>query len=491
MPWKTKRMSKSQESNQEWKQFVDPPPLEMPEAVMDLYYRNHPVEWAERFLGVHLWSAQKDILNLLAKHPRVAVRAGHSVGKSFLASVFLLWYMHTRPRSMGLLTAPTYPQMRGVVYKEMRRLSHAAKKKLPIRILKDEVRMLRADDTEYPDWFIRGFSSDRGDRVQGQHAPGGVALVVDEATGVDLEMWEALQSLPTGKEGRILLLGNPIRADGFFADAFKGKGNFQTYKISVMDSPNFTGEEVPHILTQSLASWNAIEPWFQAYGEDSSVVQSRVYAEFPTEGEDAVFPREWIERAQAREPNPKWEVDRVLGIDPAHMGADLSVWIGIYGHRVTVLRSEGKTPDTTIAGEWTANKVGEDRIERVGIDLAFGTGIASTLRQRKIPVEEIDFGSAARDKERYYNKRAEMYFQAREFLREHAILPPDLPGRFIEELYSVRYIYDDSRIKIERKDEIRKRLGRSPDYADAFCLAVEMRKPVMDTSLMKVFYGIE
>ena len=473
-----------------WTPLQDAPPEDAPEAVYELYYRNHPVEFAQRFLGIDLWSAQRDILNLVARHPRVAVRAGHAVGKSFISAAALLWFLHTRPRSIGLLTAPTYDQMRGVVYKEVRRIAENSAKPLPINLLTREIRMKKPDGSDYPDWFIKGFSSDRGDRIQGQHAPGGVFLVMDEAPGISLEIWESAQTLPTTGDSRILLIGNPTRADGFFADAFRGKGDFETYKISVYSSPNFTGERVPRHLNRALVDQSKIAPMISSYGKDSSYGQALLDAEVPEEGEDAVFPRAWIERAQAREPNPDWETDRVMGIDPAHMGADRSVWMGIYGHRVTLLRSEGKTPDMIVAGEWTANAVRLNSIRLVGIDQAMGLGIAGTLRRHDISCMEVNFGGEADDKETFANKRAEMHWRAREFLRDHAILPKDLPGEFIEELFAVRYIYDESRIKIERKEEIRKRLGRSTDYVDAFILAVEMLRANAGLESTFSYYGV-
>lgn len=59
-------------------------------------YRNDPVLWAEEFLGLVLWSKQKEILRSIAENKRTAVKSCHSIGKTFLSAVASAWWISTR-----------------------------------------------------------------------------------------------------------------------------------------------------------------------------------------------------------------------------------------------------------------------------------------------------------------------------------------------------------------------------------------------------------
>jgi phage terminase large subunit len=91
--------------------------------------------------------------------------------------------------------------------------------------------------------------------------------------------------------------------------------------------------------------------------------------------------------------------------------------------------------------------------------------------------------SNPKDKERFSNLRAELYWNLREALNpdleEPIALPPD--DELLMELSSVKYQIDSrGRTKLEPKEDMKKRIGRSPDRADAVVLAFApvARQPV-------------
>jgi hypothetical protein len=87
-------------------------------------------------------------------------------------------------------------------------------------------------------------------------------------------------------------------------------------------------------------------------------------------------------------------------------------------------------------------------------------------------VEEVAFGGAASDSTRFLNRRAEMFFALRTAMEQGKVALPD-DEDLIADLSAITYEFDQrGRIRLEGKDEVRKRLGRSPDRADAVALAL-------------------
>ena len=82
--------------------------------------RSNPVMWIENVLGVRLWSKQKEIVRAVRDEPRVAVRAGHNVGKSFVAACLALWFLYSFRPSKVVTTAPTWRQVREILWREIR-----------------------------------------------------------------------------------------------------------------------------------------------------------------------------------------------------------------------------------------------------------------------------------------------------------------------------------------------------------------------------------
>ena len=78
---------------------------------------------------------------------------------------------------------------------------------------------------------------------------------------------------------------------------------------------------------------------------------------------------------------------------------------------------------------------------------------------------------AATDPERFSNKRAEGYWLLREAFESQSIMIPD-DDELVQELTSLKYkvVNSNGTIKMEEKEEAKKRLGKSPDLADSLML---------------------
>jgi len=85
-----------------------------------------PVSFAQDVLKVKLWSKQEEVLSALVDHRRVAVKSGNGLGKGFCASVAILWFLYYHDPAIVLSTAPTFRQVRHVLWRQIRRLHRRA-----------------------------------------------------------------------------------------------------------------------------------------------------------------------------------------------------------------------------------------------------------------------------------------------------------------------------------------------------------------------------
>ena len=449
---------------------------------LHLKYRGYPVEWCQDFLGVDFWSKQRKVLRAMAKNRRVAVAAGHAVGKSFLAANFLLYYAHTHPFSLGIITAPTWRQIHEVVLKNVLVLVDRAPHPeiLYAERFAREIRMKNmATGETYPNWKIMGISSDSGGNFQGIHARH-ICMVIDEAVEIDREIWGSARTLGATDTSKILMLSNPTSNVGFFADAFQGIGKFETEHISVLESPNFTNEDVPEYVRKELVGQEWLQDTKDEYGEDSPYFIARALGQFPPEDSSTLIPRAFIEAAQKRESDPLQEtgMQRSLGIDVGRDGDDLSVWVMLRGDTVEVLHKEERTPDSVEAARFTRDLIEKHNI-RGGVAVdgtgGWGTGLIDNLRDAGVMVSEVKFHESSSEPDEHVNKRAEIYWNLRRFVRDRAVFPKELPTRLLRELNAIQYKHRGDKVLLQPKEEVKKRTGSSPDFADALALAYEAR----------------
>jgi len=163
----------------------------------------------------------------------------------------------------------------------------------------------------------------------------------------------------------------------------------------------------------------------------------------------------------------------VFGVDTARGGPDKTRIIDrqgrCAGYNVNVKLDTDD--DMEIAGK-LARLIDRHELDAVFIDVTGGTGKGAydRLRERGYGrvVHGVNFGSSAAKDTEYANKRAEIWGELRDWLRDPggADLPDD--DELHAHLCAPGYGFDSlSRIQLEKKEAIRKRLGFSPDGGDA------------------------
>jgi hypothetical protein len=420
-----------------------------------------PVWWVRTVLGVDPWSKQEDILVSVRDHGRTAVRSAHGLGKTFVAACVALWWLYSHPASIVITTAPTWPQVENLLWREIRRLHGGARVPLGGKVLTTSLELGEK-------WYALGLSTNEPERFQGFHAEH-LLLIVDEASGVDQGIFDASEGFLTGPHARVLLIGNPTQVRGEFYDAFKSP-LYQKLALSAFESPNVVEQRLvrPYLTT---AEW--IEDKRVKWGAGTPLWQSRVLGEFPDQSEDMVFPLSWVEQAQARTPSRGGPV--IFGVDVARFGTDASVLAVRQGDDIGALEAHHQWDTTAVAG-WIAQAAQHWHPQTIRVDAdGLGAGVYDLLKAQGYPVVEIHSGQAARDSEQFLNRRAEWYWGLRERLDPQGPAPMALPrdDDLLAQLTSIHYKFTArGQIQLESKDDLRKQGLPSPDCADAVVYAM-------------------
>lgn len=452
---------------------LDPPPS--PHA-------HDPVGFVTDTFSAFLWSKQREILQALHDHDKVAVRSSHGIGKTYTAADAVLWFLGAHVNSRVITTAPTWTQVEQLLWRGIR--GQVAK----AHQLGKGGMFPRPHTTKLelgPEWFAIGQSTDQPERFQGHHADH-LLLVVDEASGVAEPIFEAAEGFLTAQGAKVLLIGNPTQLGGQFYRCFHDEqARWHTIHVSTFDTPNYTGEEVPPDVARALPRAGWAREMAEAWGEDSPVYQVRVLGNFPTNAADAVIPLAWVEAAQARFAEQKaqgFDVGhlKAIGVDVARTGTDRTVLAMRHGLTITELRRLPQQGTMETAGHvkgalmtMSDNPVLAPTavVDVIGI----GAGVVDRLRELACQVVAFNASEAtdrmdATNQLGFVNKRAAAWWNLREMLDPdgtfQVALPPD--DRLTGDLTSPKWrVMSGGRIQIESKDDIRKRLGRSTDDGDA------------------------
>lgn len=424
------------------------------------------MRFASDTLGVRLWEKQEEVLRAVERSRRVAVKSGNGLGKDFTAAVAVLWYVHAHDPAIVLSTAPTFRQVRHVLWRQIHRLYRNAADTLGGTML--DTRWEVADDR-----YAMGLSASDADQFQGFHCEN-MFVVVDEAEGVAEPIYEAVEAVMTSAHPTLLLIGNPTTTSGGFHRAFhRERGIYETITMSALESPNVVEGRIaiPGLTTPA---W--VEERRAMWGENSEMFRARVMGEFPDRGEDNLISISDIDDATC----PLGEAPAstggyepvILGVDVARYGVDRSVIMVRRGDVVVDVQVRHGFPTTATTGQIVAT-AREHHPQQVNVDeTGMGAGVVDPLREQGFTVYGFN-GSAAPVGEEMVcaNLRAEGYWTLARRFRDHRIrIPRD--AELIAELASLRYRYNSrGKVLMESKDSMKSRGLPSPDKADALMLA--------------------
>lgn len=461
-------------------------------------YRRRPVEYCREQLAVELTPAQEAIARLVVQPPyKVLVRAGHNVGKSFLAACLVNWWFDSFDPGVCLTTAPTDRQVKDILWKEVRTRRLDPKADVPKDVFPGPKACRLETSSEH---FAHGFTARDGDRFQGQHSVA-VFIVFDEAEGVAPIFWEAAEAMLGGKNFAFLAVYNPTSQSGPTADAERS-GRYHLVTMSAIDHPNIAaeleGKEPPFPsairlgrLREMLEQWSSPAPSVDTPGAivlgdrcylPGPVARARLLGIRPTAGFNAVWP-EWVFDQAAQRVLPNTGTLQI-GCDVARFGDDFTA---------IHIRRGGVSLYHESANGWSVTTT-VDRLK----ELAFEHGKLCGITPQSIPIAIDDVGVGggvvdalckdgwnaigvnvtrrAPDPDEYPNLRSALWFgladEAARGTVSFARLPQVVLADLRKELTAATYTLDVSaRRQVESKDQLKTRIKRSPDNADATLLA--------------------
>jgi phage terminase large subunit len=446
---------------------------------------NDPALFARKMLKHNLWWMQEQILRSAARYPRTAVKACHASSKTFTAAELVLWWIARFKDGIAITTASSFNQVKRQLWVEMKRAAGTSLLVYP-RFHQTELRISASN-------YAIGLSTNAGIRFQGFH--GRILVVIDEATGIDPEIWEAIESSRAGGDVHLLALGNPIELGGHFYDIFHSKRTgWQTFTMSAFDSPNFKGlagsdpvdlegllalpdaqldDNVrPYLITRRWVK----EKYFE-WGPDDPRWNPRVLGQFPKSSSKQVISLEDVEACVDIELRDWKKKPLDFGGDIARFGDDQTVYVGVKGGRLVFLETHAKQSTMETAGQIV------NLFREIGIigsfaldDGGLGGGVTDRLTEQNYEILPINFGSTAFRYDEYQDLRTEIWWHMRRLFAERLISIPrneELIMQLVGPTYEFR---SNGKLKLESKEDMKKRGLRSPDIADALGLAVYPRQ---------------
>lgn len=514
------------------------------QEIVDIYY-NIPHFFVKDILGANTWDKQDEITQSVFKYPVTAVKTCNAVGKSFIAARIVVAYLTLHPGSVVVTTAPTWRQVTDVLWREIATTVKLSKYKLTNK------EVTQAGLNLDTDWFAVGLSTKTPENFFGYHSDN-ILVVVDEAGGVPELVFKGVKAITPNANARVLYIGNPTNPDGTFAEAFKNP-RIKKFTISAFDTPNFTSNGIatvddllriftpPEGLTEDqeldfyaetrsklnmpypalIDPFVVYERYFE-WGVDSPAWQALVMGEFPSQSElsllsiDAVmfamgdmdkkdndpespyFGKTYAEIMGVRIP----EGTREYGLDMARFGADLTVLTPRNGGHVDQQITWAKASLTESADK-VINIV--EPLETPSIvkidDTGNGGGTTDSLMEKKrlqgidrpylYTVMPVNFSSGPQNKTKFYDITSEMYWNLKQWFDSKKVTMP-YEEKLFRELVGRRWSLVSGKIKVESKDDYKKRTGgKSPDRSDSLALAFYRSKPGDATRLPSTSHHLD
>lgn len=383
-----------------------------------------------------------------------------------LAARIVAWFLTTRRDAICITTSATGAQLYGPFWRNIRQVHATSKRQLGGSCMTKRWEFA-------PQWYAAGIASDDETQFQGFHAEGEhgeLLVVIDEASGCANYVFDAIRGYLTRPKSYLLLLGNPNRADGGFAEIFKRQSeSWARHEISAFDVP-------AHIMDPG---W--IEEMRETYGESSLQWQVRVLGKFPQKGADLqLFPLWLLEEAATKEPTDK---GTHMGVDVARSGADNTVACLVRDGEL-VESMHWQSADTTVTTEqvvrlarsWNV-PAGNVHIEVDGI----GGAVVDRAREAGLECDAVQSGGSPlgdwRDlcgDIRFANRKSELYFALRQGLMKGRINVPSKFKLYWKDLEKINVEPDVEKglFKLEPKKKLRARTGSSPDFGDALMISM-------------------
>lgn len=436
---------------------------------------------------------QREMLDEVPKFGRVCTRGPHGLGKTTTNALTVLWFAITREAAKKdwkvATTAGAWRQLEWYLWPEIKKWSRKLRwDKLGMKPWREgtsgELLSLSLN-LKYGSAFAVASSDEK--KIEGVHADS-VLYIFDESKAIRPQVFEAAEGAfsgapastgerPTsspaerGLEAYAVATSTPGEPQGQFYDIHTNREKYQDWHVK-------------HVtLKQVIRAGRISDDWAEArkkqWGEDSAPYQTRVLGNFYASSADAVIPLAWVEDAMERwdvwvkSGRRKFATNKVLGVDVALGGADFCGIGHRRGHIVEKIEKLKLSNTVKVADAVEARmSVGDEAVvDSIGV----GAGVLATLRERgrnarPFTASKKSFKKDASREHGFLNRRAEMWWAMREMLdpafEPDVAIPRD--DQLIGELTAPKWSETASgKLQVESKADVKKRLDRSTDLADA------------------------
>jgi hypothetical protein len=451
-------------------------------------WRDSPVAFALQCLGAAPDAWQVEVLEAIVRNDRLALKASKGPGKSTVLAWVVWWWLATRPHPKVVCTSVTEDNLKDGLWTELAKWQQ----KSPFLKAAFKWKSERIEAIDHPEtwwasartWPKGGDSSQQANTLAGVHADH-VLFVIDEAGGVPDAVAAAAEGglanadKEAGREAKLLIAGNPTHLEG------------PLYRACTLEKPLWWVKEIsgdpddPNRAPRVSIEWARAQ--IAKYGRDNPFVLVNVFGQFPPASSNALLGVEEVAAAQRRvvlEADLR-EAVKVMGVDVARFGDDRSVITLRHGDaclQPLILRNL----DTMQLAGQVARAYDKHQPDGLFIDQAtFGAGVLDRLVQLGYPAIGIDSAGSPIDA-KFANRRAEMWFNMADWVRARGALPSN--PEYNAELVAPAYKFDsNNRLLLEKKVEVKKRTGVSPDVADS--LGFTFAQPVMPRALREAIQG--
>ncbi len=449
----------------------------------------------ENHSGPDAWQVKvlneiRDGLKVTDQVIREAVAAGNGVGKSALVAWLILWGMATRSDTRITVTANTENQLRTKTWPELSRWHRLFIARHWFRLT--ATGLFSVDPQHELGWRADAvpWSETNPDAFSGLHNHGKRLIVImDEASSIADVIWERVEGALTDVGTQILWLvfGNPTMNTGRFRECFDRLSH--RWNRHQIDSR-----------TVKMSNKRQLAEWEADYSSDDDWFRVHVRGLFPHFGTRQFIGLDLVRSAASPARQAEFSVydPLICGVDVARFGDNETVIRfrrGLDARLIPPTRVRGM--DTMQVAQRVVDLFEEHRPDAIFVDAGgVGAGVMDRLRMLRLPAIDVQFGARAasnRDmgqgRNNYYNQRSMMYGLMRDWLTYGLI---DEDKKLMEGLsapnYSYRTVDGTDSILLEKKEDIRRRLG---DVAldDADSLALTFAFPVQKSDHTKVIAG--
>lgn len=432
---------------------------------------------------------QDEILKAFPTNQRICMKASKGPGKSTVLA-WLAWnFLLTRPHPKIAATSISGDNLRDGLWAEMAKW----REKSPLiknTFVWQKERIFAKDHPETwwmaaRQWSKSADPNSLGNTLAGLHADY-IMFLLDESGGFpDAIMASAEAALSSCKEGHIIQAGNPTHLEG------------PLYRACTVDKDRWLVAEITSDPDSPLRSPRVSPDWAReqiaSYGRDNPWVLVNVFGQFPPSSFNALIgPEELNQSIRRRYREPDFcDHPRVLGIDVARYGDDSTIIFPRQGLQAFD-PIQYRNVSGTEGAELTVRKWNDWDADGVFIDNTGGFGaswIDNLLRLGKSPIG-IHFSQSSTSPQ-YFNKRAEMAFTLVEWIKRGGAIPDC--NELVQALSQTTYTFKGEQLILEPKEDVKAKLGYSPDHMDALMLtfALPVERSRRDVFSPKAYHQVE